>query len=77
MHGFYCLNVGEANAMEIKIKRIIIIKESEKIKSYLSNQWVIMGGASLKQIKRNATAIVDLLIALRMIESQVRRGLPW
>jgi len=46
MHGFYCLNVEEANAMEIKIKRIIIIKESEKIKNYLSNQWVIMGGAS-------------------------------
>jgi hypothetical protein len=38
--------VEEANAMEIKIKRIIIIKESEKIKSYLSNQWVIMVGAS-------------------------------
>jgi len=45
MHGFYCLNVGEANAMEIKIKRIIIIKESDKMKIYLSNQWVIMGGA--------------------------------
>jgi len=43
---FYCLNVEEANAMEIKIKRIIIIKESEKIKSYLSNQWMIMGGGS-------------------------------
>jgi hypothetical protein len=46
MHGFYCLNVGEANAREIKIKRIIIIKESKQIKSCLSNQWVIMGGAS-------------------------------
>jgi hypothetical protein len=46
MHGFYYLNVGEANAMEIKIKRIIIIKESAKIKIYLSNQWVLIGGAS-------------------------------
>jgi hypothetical protein len=29
---FFCLNVEEANAMEIEIRRITIIKESAKLK---------------------------------------------
>lgn len=50
MHGFYCLNVGEANAMEIKIKRIIIIKESEKIKKLFKQP---MGDNGRRKLKTN------------------------
>jgi hypothetical protein len=38
--------VEEANSMEIEIRRITIIKESDKLKLYLSNQWVLIGGSS-------------------------------
>jgi hypothetical protein len=46
MHGFFCLNAEEANAMKIEIRRITILKESAKLKIYLSNQWVLIGDDS-------------------------------
>ena len=43
---FFCLNVEEANAMEIELRRITIIKESAKLKFYKSNQRVLIRGSS-------------------------------